>query len=556
MKPFWEYPTYSRPVDIGLHWMTSHLADRALQTKETIENYFATGSLKPLIKIQDFITDIKELGGHVFRHIMPSKHENEQWIIIWEMAAVEIEYFQKNRGVTFTMRSNDYELALKLKAVADKLVTKVVTRGKVFVVTSGNSGPRLTEMGVAGEDFISENYRPEVIEEYTHAVMDLNSSHPCGSIVLLSGPPGSGKTHLIRAVLNEVPKGTFILVPSNMIAALGSPEFLSLLLREQRKDHPLILIVEDADEAIVNRKEANTSAISAVLNFSNGIYGDLLNIRIICTTNIKIDSLDEAVKRDGRLCRHIEIGLLDNAQANKVYERLAGKPGKLKDKFYSLATIYVLARDNGQGKAKTKQQEKALVGFQVPSRAEAMKGMEEAFPEQKLHLNKWKDVKDKLGIPSSEKLPAEDLDLGPGEETTTDEGDRIRADETGQLHMVEDSEDASKPGEALEQIKQLIEDLESGNYPDQTEGFDTVSYLEGIARPDGQNIPIYGTKNGQMTVVGKIESDGNIVIDDDADLIDEDPDDDDEDWITEDPGDEHQELDDETTPDLPTDDEE
>src|SRR6185312_16733704 len=161
---------------------------------------------------------------------------------------------------------------------------------------------------------------------------DLNKSDPCGRIVLLDGPPGTGKTHMVRALLNEVPRATFILIPSNYIAQLGDPQFLSVLMREQRKDCPLILILEDADEALVNRKEGNTSAISALLNFSDGIFGTLLDMRLICTTNVEIDNLDPAVTRDGRLCTRMEIGLLDTEMANSIYERLTGKKGELKEK--------------------------------------------------------------------------------------------------------------------------------------------------------------------------------------------------------------------------------
>jgi hypothetical protein len=66
---------------------------------------------------------------------------------------------------------------------------------------------------------------------------------------------------MVRALLNEAPKATFVLMPSNMMSQLGSPSFIKALLREQKKGYPMVLIIEDADEAIASRDRANLSAI-------------------------------------------------------------------------------------------------------------------------------------------------------------------------------------------------------------------------------------------------------------------------------------------------------
>lgn len=345
-KPFWKYPTTLRPNDVGLSWVHAHLIERCFQTKETCTRYYNAGSLKKDVTIENLHEELKKLGGHTIKRHHPNRHANPDWLVIWDHTGVEIEYWSKNRGITLSMYSVDERLGAVLRAYFDSAITRTQTKGRVYVVIQGPNGPQLSEMGVAGENFIPTNYRPEVVKQYRHVVDDLNKTNPCGRIILLDGPPGTGKTHMVRALLNEVPKATFILVPSNYISSLGDPSFLGVLVRQQKNDSPLILILEDSDEALVNRKEGNTSAISALLNFSDGIFGTLLDMRLICTTNVEINNLDPAVTRDGRLCTRMEIGLLDNEMANAIYERLTGKKGELKEKFYKLGTVYKIANGN------------------------------------------------------------------------------------------------------------------------------------------------------------------------------------------------------------------
>jgi hypothetical protein len=176
-----------------------------------------------------------------------------------------------------------------------------------------------------------------------------------------------------------------------MISSLAGPELLSLLVssfndsnnskhpatyssvtgcsyneHKEETTHPrMVLIIEDADSCLSSRASDNISAISNILNMSEGLIGNLLDLRIVCTTNSSIDEVDEAVKRKGRLSARIEVGLLDKEQAEVVYKRLGGKEGAIFDqKYYSLASVYSMANQETEqveltGKKKNK------VGFCV-----------------------------------------------------------------------------------------------------------------------------------------------------------------------------------------------
>lgn len=150
-------------------------------------------------------------------------------------------------------------------------------------------------------------------------------------------------THLIMALINEIRnKADVLLMPSSMVSSIVDPTLVNTLLNFRDKNKPMVLVIEDADEAIRKRKGAGDSALSALLNLSDGLFGQILDTRIICTTNIDQNDVDPAIYRPGRLSSYVYVGPLDKEQSQRVYERLGGKE-VLTEKEYTLAQIYAMA---------------------------------------------------------------------------------------------------------------------------------------------------------------------------------------------------------------------
>lgn len=231
------------------------------------------------------------------------------------------------------------------------------SKGRIYVVTTdGSGGMRLQSLGNAAADFIPENYEPKLVVEYDHVVSCLRSKDPCGRMVLLDGPPGCGKSYALRGMLSLVPKSTVIMVPPHMVASMADPAFVELLLQERQVAMgPIVLVVEDADHCLLTRSSDNMSAISSILNLSDGLMGSMLDLRVVCTTNAKPEKMDEAIMRPGRLCRHLRFNKLLFTQASDVYRRLLGDPeadiqavmGDKRSSTYTLADVYRAAKDRG-----------------------------------------------------------------------------------------------------------------------------------------------------------------------------------------------------------------
>jgi SpoVK/Ycf46/Vps4 family AAA+-type ATPase len=173
------------------------------------------------------------------------------------------------------------------------------------------------------------------------------------SLMLFHGEAGSGKSSYIKYLTSLIDK-EFIFIPIAYASELASPDLITLLLNH--KDS--ILILEDAEKILESREvdTYNTSSVSTILNLSDGILSDLLNIKIIATFNCEADKTDPALRRKGRLSVDHYFGKLSHVDANK-FAKSIGKETNFKES-QSLADIYNLEEDTGH-----KEKEVRKMGF-------------------------------------------------------------------------------------------------------------------------------------------------------------------------------------------------
>jgi hypothetical protein len=107
-------------------------------------------------------------------------------------------------------------------------------------------------------------------------------------------------------------------VSPSVAGNLMNPEFMDLLI-----DNPnTVLIIEDAENIIMDRKFSSQSSVSNLLNISDGLLSDCLNVQIICTFNSAITMVDAALMRKGRLIARYEFGKLDIVKAQALANHL------------------------------------------------------------------------------------------------------------------------------------------------------------------------------------------------------------------------------------------
>jgi len=166
---------------------------------------------------------------------------------------------------------------------------------------------------------IEDNYNDDFLEIHRTILKRLQKKNDKG-LVLLHGLPGTGKTSYIRYLINSVKKKV-IFLPPNMAGAITSPDFISILI-----DNPnSVLVIEDAENIVVDREKDGKSPVAAILNISDGLLSDCLNIQVICSFNTDISKIDSALMRKGRLIAKYEFKELEIEKAKMLSVRLGFK---------------------------------------------------------------------------------------------------------------------------------------------------------------------------------------------------------------------------------------
>lgn len=136
-------------------------------------------------------------------------------------------------------------------------------------------------------------------------------------IVLLHGLPGTGKTTYLRYLVGKLKKRVLFLSPA-LAGSIMNPEFMDLLI-----DNPnCVVIIEDAENVIMDRRLNSDSAVSNLLNISDGILSDFLNVQVLCTFNHPLSMVDAALMRKGRLIAKYEFGKLSIGKAQQLSDHL------------------------------------------------------------------------------------------------------------------------------------------------------------------------------------------------------------------------------------------
>ncbi|XP_055339400.1 26S proteasome regulatory subunit 4 [Paramacrobiotus metropolitanus] len=171
--------------------------------------------------------------------------------------------------------------------------------------------------------------------------------------VILYGPPGTGKTLLAKAVANQTSATFLRVVGSELIQKyLGDgPKLVRELFRVAQEHAPSIVFIDEIDAVGTKRYDSNSGGereiqrtMLELLNQLDG-FDTMADVKVIMATN-RIETLDPALIRPGRIDRKIEFPLPDEKTKRRIFNIHTGRMTLADDVNLD---DYVMAKDDLSG---------------------------------------------------------------------------------------------------------------------------------------------------------------------------------------------------------------
>jgi hypothetical protein len=252
------------------------------------------------------------------RYFPKSKNSEFDDLFYFMFDDLLVDFDTQESTVRFLFRkTNISEVETVIEKIKKFKVKKAKRKPEISLLINNTNGIETKSMQILKPKLnIEDNYNDDFREIHQTIVRRLSKKYDKG-LVLLHGRQGTGKTAYIRYLVSLLKKNV-IFLPPNMAGAITNPNLISILI-----DNPnSIFVIEDAENILLDREKDGNSPVSALLNISDGLLSDCLNVQVICTFNTDISKIDSALLRKGRLIAKYEFKELEVKKAQMLSQKL------------------------------------------------------------------------------------------------------------------------------------------------------------------------------------------------------------------------------------------
>ena len=228
--------------------------------------------------------------------------------------------------IDFEMADIPYETLMKLEVTMDNFLEAMKEVEPSAIREVFVEVPDVKWNDVGGLENVKEELK-EAVEwplKYSDIFKKAGTNPPKG--ILLYGSPGTGKTHLAKAVANESGVN-FISVkgPALISKYVGESEKgIREVFKKAKQASPTILFFDEIDSIVPKRGSASTDAhvtervISQFLTEMDGIE-ELKGVMVLAATN-RLDLVDPAILRSGRFDLLLEMPIPDKRTREEIFK--------------------------------------------------------------------------------------------------------------------------------------------------------------------------------------------------------------------------------------------
>jgi hypothetical protein len=260
--------------------------------------------------------------------------ELNSYVVVVQNGCI-INYSEWNNSLIVLHNDNQSLLAV-FKRFVKKHPPKDYAKPKFYMTVFENGDLSLRACDAKQTDIKIKTFFNDDFEPIHQRIFDfVNKSDMCG-LIILHGKHGTGKTTYLRHIIASS-KLKVIYLSSELVSNVSNPDFLRFMIKNKNS----LIIIEDCEELLKSRNNSMTvnSGLINILNMSDGLLGDALSYKLICTFNAPLEDIDKALLRKGRLIARYEFRDLEATKVNHlINERQLDVPHQTKG--MSLAELF------------------------------------------------------------------------------------------------------------------------------------------------------------------------------------------------------------------------